>query len=311
MRTEKTIIDGNSIGYLSNQIGPKLKAGDQETQAVFYSIRTLRDIVQRYKATGVLIVWDGRSWRHGVYPEYKANRTATEKQRVVREAYKSQKPFLQRALTALGITQAMATNLEADDLAAVLTERYAGKGEKVRLITRDHDWLQLIRKDVAWIDHQTNERVSLAKFQEFTGVETPEQFVAIKALQGDAGDNIKGVGGIGEVKAKQMLEIWGSVEEFLADHAPDKTFNERTGKNIHKALRDFHTDPARQEAYRFNLRLVNIRDISVIPKIDKLNIVRGKYDPLAFKEVCKELGFHSILNDFDGFVIAFRPTGEI
>lgn len=307
MKPVKTIIDGNSIGYLSNQIGVKLRAGDQETQAVFYSLRTLRDLMQRYNSGGILIVWDGRSWRHSIYSDYKGTREATATQREMRESYKTQRPFLLRAINALGITQATASNLEADDLAALLAERYVTNGDKVRLITRDHDWLQLIRPEVTWVDHQTNERISLAKFEEFTGYETPEQFIESKALMGDSGDNIKGVGGIGEKKAQQLLQIWGSVEEFLADHAPDMTFNERTGTKMHKAMRDFHTSTERQEAYRFNMRLVNLRDTSYIPAIEKLKVVKGRYNEKAFEQVCKELGFHSILSDFAGFTLPFRP----
>lgn len=307
MTPVKTIIDGNSIGYLSNQIGVKLRAGEQETQAVFYSLRTLRDLIQRYKTSGIVIVWDGRSWRHSIYSEYKATREATEAQRDMRESYKTQRPFLIRAIRALGITQATASNLEADDLAALLTERYTSKGEKVRLITRDHDWLQLVRDGVTWVDHQTNERVSIAKFEEFTGFPNPEVFVQAKALMGDAGDNIKGVGGIGEVKAKQLLEVWGTVEAFLADADPATTFNNLTGAKLHKAMRDFHASEERQAAYRFNTRLVTLRDISFIPRIEKLTTVHGAYDEKTFKQVCKELGFHSILADFAGFTIAFKP----
>lgn len=310
MRQEKTIIDGNSIGYLSNQIGVKLKAGEQETQAVFYSLRTLRDFIQRYKSSGVVILWDGRSWRYSVYPEYKGTRESTEAQREQRESYKKQRPYLIRAIKALGITQTTASNLEADDMAALLASRYESKGDKVRIITRDHDWLQLVTPNVAWIDHKTNERVSLAKFEEFTGYATPEQFVQSKALMGDTGDNVKGVGGIGEKKAQQMLQIWGSVEAFLADTNPQETYAQHAEGKMHKAMRDFHADPAKQEAFKFNMRLVNIRDTSNIPKIERLQTIKGQYDEDAFRKICMELGFHSILNDFTGFTIAFRPKGD-
>jgi 5'-3' exonuclease len=307
MTPVKTIIDGNSIGYLSNQIGVKLRAGEQETQAVFYSLRTLRELMQRYNSSGVVIVWDGRSWRHSIYSDYKATREATAAQRDMRASYKTQRPFLLRAIRALGITQATASNLEADDLAALLAERYVSNGNKVRLITRDHDWLQLIRPEVTWVDHQTNERISLAKFEEFTGYATPEQFIQSKALMGDAGDNIKGVGGIGEVKAKQLIEIWGSVEAFIADVNPGDTYLSTVGKKLPKAFADFHASTDRQAAYMFNMRLVNLRDTSSIPEIDKLTTVKGQYDERAFRAVCNELGFHSILGDFTGFTLPFRP----
>jgi 5'-3' exonuclease len=301
-RTMKTLIDGNSIGFAAHQSGAKLKAGDQETQAVFTSLRVIRSIVQRHQTSQFVVLWDGRSWRKDFYPEYKAQRGATAANRKMRSGYKSQTPFIRRALEALGIPQAISFNMEADDLAAILSSKAAAKGQQVRLITRDRDWQQLVQEGVKWEDHQTNKRVTTKNFEEETGYATREIFCEAKALQGDASDNISGVGGIGEGRAKILFEHWDSVHSFLADNNPSLS----AGVKLPKPLLDFHGDEEKHATFARNIKLMDLITIRNLPKPESVQITPGAFDIEAFSQVCKELGFHSYLADLDNFTQPFK-----
>ncbi|MCR9222904.1 MAG: hypothetical protein NXH70_02445 [Hyphomonas sp.] len=309
-QTKKTIIDGNSVGFMAQQCGAKLKAGDIETTAVFGFTQIIRDIVSKSRGDGILVLWDGRSWRKEESTEYKANRGNTKSNREMRATYKSQGPYIRKALTALGITQAVAGNLEADDLAAILCDRYVSKGQTVQLYTRDRDWLQMVRPGVVWKDHQDHQRISHKKFEEETGYPDRFKFSEAKALTGDASDNIKGVGQLGDVKAKLMLEIWDSVPNFLEDDKPAETWKKTQTGKFPKAMSDFHSMSDRIEKWRENLRLMQLVNPAALPAPENLRVVKGDYNREAFETICKELAFHSFLKDMDRFLQPFTPIGD-
>jgi 5'-3' exonuclease len=310
-QTKKTILDGNSIGFLAQQCGAKLKAGEIETTAVFGFVQIVRDIVSKSRGSGILVLWDGYSWRKQESTEYKANRGVTKENQAMRKAYKSQGKYIRKCLTALGITQAVAGNLEADDMAAILSERYVKNGCTVQLYTRDRDWLQMVQPGVVWKDHQDHNRISHKKFMEETGYPDRFQFAEAKALTGDASDNIKGVGQIGEVKAKLILEIWGSVPKFLEDDNPAETWKQTQSGKFPKAMNDFHSMSERIEKWEENLRMMQLVWPEQLPTPENLRVVKGDFNRQAFEAICKELAFHSFLKDMDRFIHPFTPiTGD-
>lgn len=298
------ILDGNSLGMSCHQASGQLRAGTQQTGAIYGSVRSLRDILIQSGAAKTLVVWDGRSWRKDLVTDYKANREVTKEQRDMREAYKTQTPHIKAIYETLGVSQVQADNMEADDLAAIFAERMALKGTIIRLLTRDHDWLQLIRANVSWCDHKTGELVTESAFEEFTGYKSVRQFAESKALQGDRSDGIGGVGGIGEVKAKELLARWGSVDAFLNDLLPEVVGEKKTPK----ALRDFHTDPEKHAKFRQNMKLMDLTRTDQFPKPVGLKLRPGKLDPKAFRAKCVELGFHSIIAQLDKFILPFQTA---
>lgn len=301
------IVDGNALGYHAHQSGAKLRSGSVETTAVFGSLRTLRNIYIQHGAALTLIVWDGRSWRKDVDKTYKANREATPEQIEMREAYHKQVPHIKEAYEALGIPQLQADNMEADDLAAIFTERLSARGSIVRLITRDRDWWQLIRANVTWHDFHTDETVNVKTFKDTTGYPTPRAFAESKALQGDRGDNVSGVGGIGEVKAQWIIDRYGSVQEFLNS----LLVTPEGEKPPHKAIRDFHADKAKHAKFEENMRMVDLTSTRHFPPIKGLTLRRGNHSPEAFRKKCIELGFHSITPTLDKFMLPFKQvSGE-
>jgi 5'-3' exonuclease len=315
---DRILIDSNSVGHAAHQ-GTILKAGDQQTQAIYGVVKAARALRVRYPDAAIVWLWDGDSWRNKESAVYKANRTDDAKKREARRLYKSQAPFIRRALGHLAQHQLAAANLEADDLAAILTKRFEAKGDHIRLVTGDRDWLQLVSENCTWQDHRDEaKRVNIQSLPHVTGYATVDQFVQSKALEGDVSDNLPGVGGIGEVKAKLLLSVWGRVEAFLADPQPQSTWELKTPQkenskgimtspSLPKVFADFHANKdGRHEKFFTNMHLMNLR--GNLPAPERLALNKGSFDPEAFKALCHELGFASIYRPeaFDTFVEPFK-----
>ena len=296
----QVLIDANAIGFAAHN-SAKLKAGDLQTQAVFGFLRTLRAMSVQFFDAKLTVLWDGRSWRKDVYEGYKASRDATVKMAAMRDDYKVQRPYISRAVRALGVTQIMALNLEADDLAAILTKFYAEQSQSVILITGDKDWLQLVRPGVIWHDPIRKWSCNHRIFREFTGYENGEKFLQAKALQGDSSDEIPGVGGIGEKAAAAIIGHYGSVEAMFedlgyADAVPAPL------KGWKKKVLTFAADGSEgRRNFERNMRLMTLLDTSVFPKPENMTVTRTPFDREAFVDVCAELAFTTIIKDVDSW----------
>lgn len=292
------IIDGNAIGFAAHQ-GTKLTAGGRETQAVFGTLRTIRNLIVEHRDHTTIVLWDGRSWRRDELETYKGNREDDPKKVEMRRAYKAQRPLIAKALTSLAVTQMMAANMEADDLAGILWREFRAEGRPIKLITGDGDWLQFVGRGVLWHDTRKDKTVSLGTFERETGYRNPDAFVQGKALRGDNSDNISGVGGIGEKGAQELLGTFGSVEDFVASV-------EAGNRNHKKKWLDFADNvTGGRDIFQRNMRLMDLRRTD-LPKPQRLTITKGTFDKAQFATLCAELAFHSILADLPKWVGPFE-----
>lgn len=319
----KTYLDGNSIGYAAAQRkGKKLSAGAQETTAIYGAITTVRKLMEARVGTAPVVLWDGRSWRHSVFSDYKGNRTATPEQVQERERYKAQKAFILRAFHCMGMSQLLAANMEADDLAAILTRDAVSKGIAVGLITGDKDWLQLVQPGVVWIDHKMDRKCTAAEFHKFTGFRTITAFTHAKALQGDTGDNIKPRTGVGEDGAIELFGVFDDVHDLQRCSQEDAVARWlAAGKSCPKGrkgapvmlptkyqkLRD---DAEVRARFEWALELVDLNH-HAIPAPVGLRMSRAPVDVDGFTKLCMELGFASILRNVDAFLKPFVSIQEI
>lgn len=293
------LIDGNAIGY-ANQLGmTRLSCGDQATHAIYGFLTTLRKIMLPPTANKIpVILWDGNaSWRKEMLPEYKANRKTDPKRLKIKDEYESQQSFIYEALTHLGIDQMRSYTCEADDLAGAYTRLLVAKGHDVELITGDQDWLQLVSPKVVWYDPIRDRRVDIMNFEDFTGCANTRQFVEVKALMGDTSDNIKGVGGIGDKRAKELVREWGSVEGLWAGYQEGATIGP-------KYLRDFVEQEEKRAAFHRNMELMHLDGKH--PSIRDRQIIKGKWNRGAFERLCNELAFMSIAKNMDSWIKPFE-----
>jgi 5'-3' exonuclease len=298
------LVDGNSLGHFANA-GARLSIGELPVQAIYNFLKNLRRstaLAQHYRFA---VLWDGASWRNMEYPEYKANREKkdTKSERHLHEMkamYHKQRPYIQKALRLLGVTQVKAANMEADDLAAIMADRYARNG-RVVLWTGDKDWIQLVQPNVIWRDFANDRRINHENFEEMTGVKTPRQFVEVKALSGDQGDNIAGVGGIGETGAIQFVNKFGSFSDFVNMVTLEKSVDFEKLPKKYRALIEDETKALRFQA---NLDLVDLRT-SMRPAPVNLQIDKGEPDAERFRKLCDLLLFESITRDLDEWLSVF------
>lgn len=288
------LIDGNAIGFAS-QNSTVLTSERQEVQALFGFLKSLRVSRVGYPDHTPVVLWDGsENWRKLFYPEYKANRKVDPKMVKMRENYQAIRPVIAKAVGLLGVRQMIDRHSEADDLAGHLVRELREKAESIMLITGDRDWLQLVRQNVAWGDPRDDSRFcNHANFAEYTGVATPRQFLEMKALMGDTSDNIKGVGGIGEVYAKGIMFQFGSVEGLIKAVAAG-TGNVGVGKR--QRVRELATgETEARDLFERNIKLMNLIDAP--PPVD-LKVIKGRFDRERFGELCAHYNFASILRDF-------------
>jgi 5'-3' exonuclease len=311
MTTWKTFIDGNSVGHAASHGAgkqQKLYAGGMETTAIYGLLRSMNVILRARTAAAPVVLWDGRSWRFERFPEYKAGRTANAKLIADREAYKKQRPAMARALNLLGVRQMIAGNMEADDLAAILTRDAVKKGHKVALITGDKDWLQLVEPGVTWVDHKTTpeRKCNATDFHEFTGYATQKAFIHSKALQGDTGDNVVTRIGIGEKGAKDLLAVFPCVHSFQQmplDEARDRYFLHH-GKKLPGKCEALHTEAEVQARFEWARELMDLGHPS-IPKPERITLSHTPLNRAGFEQFCGEHAFHSLLADMDRFLSPF------
>ena len=297
------LIDGKNIAYAA-QSANKLYVGDQEVQAIYGFIRTIKSVISRYPTLKPIVLWDGISWRHGVFKEYKAARIKDEtksqqKMNEERAALNKQIPIIMKALEILGVDQMKADNYEADDLAGLLVSKF--KNETILLLSGDKDWVQLVSNKVTWFDPMRDVMITPKNIEDILGVSTPTQWLEFRVLKGDVSDNISGVGGIGDVGAKTLLKEYGSVTGFINQYL------DGTIKDLPKKFEALATDDTKMELYRRNIMLMDLTS-TAIPKPVNLKIIKGNLDESGFELLCERLAFKSVLSNLHDWLYPFRKN---
>jgi 5'-3' exonuclease len=306
------LIDGNSLGYAA-QNTQVLTANGMETQAIYQTLKMLKKARENYPEYGKLLwLWDGRAnFRFDLLPDYKGNRKNTPEKVEIKEKYHAAKPYIQQALTHLGVDQVISPEYEADDLAGYFSRKLQAKDIDVLLLTGDQDWLQLINGKTRWHDPRSNieKHCNKANFHEFTGVESPAQFLECKSLIGDSSDNIPGVPGIGDKASILIMENFGSIRGLLADYKANGEFDKDRLPNglsrFKKKINDFCAGGVKD--FVRNYKLMNLNDTVRDDLVRKnASVVRGKRDFEAFADLSMELSFLSITRDLKSWERTFK-----
>ena len=210
------VIDGNSIINRAFYGVHALSTRDGiPTNAVYGFLTILMKLLEGERPDALCVTFDLKAptFRHLSYEGYKAGR------RPMPEELVSQVPLLKEVLDAMNIMRCELSGWEADDLIGTIAAVDAAAGWDTTIVTGDKDSLQLItdRTTVKLITTrlgQTTEKdMTPAAFFETYGF-TPEKMVDLKALMGDASDNIPGVPGVGEKTAMDLIQRFGTVEEI-------------------------------------------------------------------------------------------------
>ena len=206
---ELVLIDGNSLINRAFYATPMLTAPDgTPTNAVLSFVNMLLKIEEDHNPKYIIVAFDRKepTFRHKMYAEYKAGRHATPEELLV------QIPIMKRVLDAMGICHYEKAGFEADDIIGSLAKKYP---YSTAIYTGDKDTFQLVDSttSVYFTKRGTTDLdiYNEQNFKEKTEI-NPIQIIDLKALMGDSSDNIKGVNGVGEKTAKNLIITYGSVE---------------------------------------------------------------------------------------------------
>ena len=212
------LIDGHSILNRAFFGIPDLtNAEGIHTNAVYGFLNILFKILDEEEPDYLTVAFDvhAPTFRHKMYAEYKGTR------KPMAQELRQQVPLIKEMLKAMGVTIVEKEGYEADDLLGTIAKRAEKEGLMVSVVSGDRDLLQLATEQI---------QIRIPKTKR-TGTEiedyyakdvyeryqvTPTQFIDVKALMGDASDNIPGVPGIGEKTATNLIAAYGSIENAWA-----------------------------------------------------------------------------------------------
>ena len=177
---------------------------------------TVKSLAKSYDCTRVIITadWGSSTYRKGISPDYKQNRKEkfaeqTEEERIAFEEFFEE---FEASLELLAEEYPVLRykGVEADDIAAHLVKHKNKYDlEYIWLISSDRDWDLLIQENVGRFSYVTRKEVRLDNWKEHYEIK-PEEYISLKCLTGDKGDNVPGIPGIGPKRAVQLIEQYGT-----------------------------------------------------------------------------------------------------
>lgn len=214
------VIDGNSLMHRAYYALPSMTAKDGTPTGAVYGFLSMLLKLLSYKPDYLLVAFDmhGPTFRHSIYPEYKAGRRATP------DDLRAQFPLLKSILEKMEIKICECPSYEADDILGTFS-RIANEADiQALLVTGDRDALQLVSP----LTHVLLTKKGITETVEYDEAQimedyalTPDRMPDLKGLMGDNSDNIPGIPGVGEKTALTLLHKYGTLEETLA-HAEDE-----------------------------------------------------------------------------------------
>jgi|TARA_B100001142_G_scaffold268827_1_gene274170 5'-3' exonuclease len=202
----------------------------------------------------------GKTFRHEMFVEYKANRPPTP------EPLLELIPKVEQLVRDMGVPLLRLSGVEADDIIGTVSRRASDAGFRVSICSPDKDFYQLLGPKTKMLKPSKSSKGD--PFDPFTvddframhnNVIEPEQFIDFLALVGDSADNIPGVEGVGPKTALALLEQYGDIESALANAANVK------GKRARESL----LSEKGAASAALSRRLVEIRQNLTVPSLNE------------------------------------------
>lgn len=283
------LVDGSSYLFRAyHALPPLTNSKGMPTGAVYGVINMLRKLLAQYDPQHVAVVFDckEKTFRHDMFPEYKANRVAMPDELAVQI-----KP-LHDLIRAMGLPLIAIPGVEADDVIGTLAVEANKKGLFTVISTGDKDMAQLVNGNIICVNTMTERIMDRAGVIEKFEV-TPEQIRDYLALVGDSTDNIPGVYKVGPKTAVKWLQEYQNLDTIIAN--VDKITG-KVAENLREAI-------PRLPLYKELITILT--DVKLDVHFDDL--VHGQPDNAALKDLFTELEFRTWLKQLDETGVAFRP----
>jgi len=282
------LVDGHALAYRAYYGMPELSTrSGQAIQAVYGFWTILVKMIRDQPSVFTAVAFDagGKTFRHELYPEYKATR------KPMPEDLATQIPLIVRMLESLGVPTFSVAGVEADDVLGTIALCAARQGIHALIATSDKDMAQVVSDRVSLLRPSGRRFDSSQKVfgpsavKEKYGV-PPERIVDFLALVGDTSDNVPGVPGVGEKTAAKLIAEHASLEQVI--DSADTVRNKRVSESL---------VTHREDALLARL-LVSLKtdvDVGDVPDVCRLQGIDS--DGLA--AFLTEVEFASALHDLD------------
>ncbi|MFZ5573267.1 MAG: DNA polymerase I [Thermodesulfobacteriota bacterium] len=282
MTVRKTIylVDGSAYIYrayhairnLSNSKGTPTNAAFGFTKML---LKLMAD--KRPEFAGIFFDAKGPTFRHALYPDYKANRPPMPDDLAV------QIPFIKRIVNGFNLKMIEMAGFEADDLIGAVSRIAQEQGFRVVMVTGDKDFMQLVTDNAVIWDPMKDRLTDANAIQQAFGV-LPSQMVDIMGLSGDSSDNIPGVPGIGPKTANALIRQFGSIPSLY--------------EQIHQVAQPKQRD----KLMEFKEQALLSRDLATINTMAPLDFEAESYrvtsmDNAALTAIYQELEFRQLQHE--------------
>lgn len=274
------LVDGSSYLFRAfHGLPPLTNREGQPTGALHGVIKMLAKLYEDYQPVYFAVVFDakGKTFRHEMFPAYKANRPPMP------DDLRVQIEPLHELIRALGFPLIMESGVEADDVIGTLAARALAQNYQVLISSGDKDMAQLLsHADISLIDTMKNEATTAADVAQRFKVDAlnANQVVDFLALVGDAADNIPGVDKVGPKTAAKWLKEYGSVENII--HNASK-IGGKIGDNLRQGI----------EQLCLSYRLATI-DCDVNIATDIADLALYSPNPTKIEQLCNQFDLNAI-----------------
>ena len=195
---------------------PRITTTGINTSATFGFCNFLLELLELEKPTHMAVVFDpdGPTFRHEMYPAYKAQRPPMP------EDLRKSVPYIKQIIKGMGISCIDAPEYEADDLIGTLAKKAEKEGYTVYMITPDKDYAQVVSEHIFMYKPgragNKSEVWGIPEVLDHFGIERVDQVIDILGLMGDTADNVPGCCGIGPKSAASLVYKYGDIDGIYA-----------------------------------------------------------------------------------------------
>ena len=291
------LIDGNSMANRAfyATMGRMMKTPTGiSTNAVYGFFQIMFKTIEEENPDKIIVAFDISSSekRTKIFSEYKAGRHKTP------EDLTMQFPIIKELLRMMNIPIVQKDGIEADDILGAIAKKEGKKGNKIIILTGDRDYFQLVDINVnirypktimgkteyiIYDNYKINEEYGL----------TPEKLIEVKALMGDASDNIPGVKGIGEKTALKLIIQFGSLEKIY-EYIENSDGKEIAKATLNKLIQDKEMAYVSRDLGRIDIEYDYEKDLGI-------NIDSIRYTDWRTEEAYsyfKKISFNKFLDKF-------------
>ncbi len=245
------IIDGYATLYRAHYAlirNPLTTTAGMPTSAVFGFANQVFQLLEEENPDYIVAAFDpkGKNFRHELYTDYKANRSAMP------DEIQTQLPYLWELLDGMNIPVLRIEGVEADDVIGTIAKMCEKDDLQCNIVSGDKDFMQLINDKTLLYAPQARRRekeiFNAQKVSEKWGV-GPEHIIDLLGLMGDSSDNVPGVEGVGPVTAKKLIQKFGSMENIYEnidqienEKLKEKLLNSKESAFLSKKLVTILTD---------------------------------------------------------------------